>query len=103
MSILNSNLGLQSLLSTIRRHINFVEYFFGVMDDPGNIAGAIYIFIKHADIRHLTGDIAFILCMALHNLVPNEVFGAQKIRGTWVIRLNSNIAKVSLPTSEIIL
>ena len=96
MSILHSNLGLQFLLSTIRRHINFVEYFFGVMDDPGNIAGAIYIFIKHADIRLLTGDIAFILCMALHNLVPNEVFGAQKIRGTWVTRLNSNIAKISL-------
>ena len=49
------------------------------MDDPGTIADDIYILIKHADIKHRTRDIAFILCLSLHNLVPTDEFEAQKI------------------------
>ena len=33
------------------------------MDDLGVIAGVITIFIKHADIKHRTRDVAVILCM----------------------------------------
>ena len=66
------------------------------MDNPGTIAGDIYTFIKHADIKHRTGDIPLILCMSLHNFVPNEILRAQETIDTRVFRLNSDMSRSSL-------
>ena len=89
----------------------FLDYTFGYhivnailkMDNPGIIAGAFYLFIKHDDLKHLTGDIAYILCISLHHRVPNEIFGAQKLKGAWMIRLKSLISRTSLLQQEAII
>ena len=73
------------------------------MDNPGIIAGAFYLFKKHDDLKHLTGDIAYILCISLHHRVSNEIFGAQKLKGAWMIRLKSLISKTSLLQQEAII
>ena len=63
------------------------------MDNPGTIAGDKYILIKHADIKHRTGDIPFILRMSLHNF---KILRAQETIDTWVSRLNLDMSRSSL-------
>ena len=70
------------------------------MDNPSTIAGAFYLFIKHDGLEHLTGDI---LCISLHHRVPNDIFGAQKLKGTWMIRLKSLTPRTFLLQQEAII
>lgn len=54
------------------------------------------LFIKHADVLHVNGDIALTLCREADGVVPGSAICAQKIRGLWYLYINCDESRILL-------
>ena len=79
----------------VTRH-RFTLAFDWIMDEVNAVSP---VYAKSSDVGFLkihSGEITFIICSAINEILPHEVFAAQKIRGLWHIYLKSELSRLAL-------
>ena len=51
------------------------------------------IYMKHADLQYVSGDIPILICQAADRIQSACAIGAQKHRGVWILFVNKESAK----------